>query len=34
MAGSAQVIYTPKRWRWVMPIVRNIPSFIFRRLKF
>jgi short-subunit dehydrogenase len=34
MAGSAQVIYTPKRWRWVMLIVRNIPSFIFRRLKF
>ncbi len=27
-----QEIYTPARWRWVMLIIRNIPSFIFRRL--
>ena len=29
-----QVIYTPARWRWVMLIIRNIPSIIFRRLTF
>ncbi len=29
-----QEVYTPARWRWVMLIVRNIPSFIFRRLIF
>jgi short-subunit dehydrogenase len=29
-----QDIYIPARWRWVMFIVRNIPSFIFRRLSF
>ena len=27
-----QVIYVPGRWRWVMLIIMNIPSFIFRRL--
>ncbi len=32
MKKRKQVIYTPARWRWVMFIIRNIPSFIFRRL--
>ena len=27
-----QEIYTPARWRWVMLIIRNIPSFVFRKL--
>lgn len=26
------VVYTPARWRYVMLIIRHIPSFIFRRL--
>lgn len=29
-----QEVYIPARWRWVAWIVRNIPSFIFRRLTF
>jgi short-subunit dehydrogenase len=29
-----QVIYTPGLWRWIMLIVRHIPSIIFRRLNF
>jgi short-subunit dehydrogenase len=29
-----QVVYTPARWRFVAWVVRNIPSFIFRRLSF
>ncbi|MCF6278542.1 MAG: SDR family NAD(P)-dependent oxidoreductase, partial [Anaerolineales bacterium] len=29
-----QELYTPARWRWMMLIVRNIPSFIFRQLTF
>lgn len=29
-----QEIYTPARWRWLMWIIRHIPSFIFRRLVF
>ena len=29
-----QLVYLPGRWRWLMMIVRNIPSFIFRRLSF
>lgn len=28
-----QVVYTPARWGLVMLIIRNMPSFIFRRLK-
>ncbi|HUF37546.1 MAG TPA: SDR family NAD(P)-dependent oxidoreductase [Anaerolineales bacterium] len=34
MAGRAQVVYTPKRWRWIMLVVRNLPSAVFRRLNF
>ncbi len=34
MQKRKQEIYTPARWRWVMFIVRNIPSFIFRKLTF
>jgi len=34
MNKRKQEIYTPARWRWVMLIIRNIPSFIFRKLSF
>lgn len=34
MRKRKQEIYTPVRWRWVMFIIRNIPSFIFRKLTF
>ena len=27
------VAYVPARWRWVMLIIRSIPSFLFRRLR-
>lgn len=27
-----QTVYIPGRWRWIMLIIRHIPSFIFRRL--
>ncbi|HZD11529.1 MAG TPA: SDR family NAD(P)-dependent oxidoreductase [Candidatus Binatia bacterium] len=27
-----QVVYVPARWRWVMLVIRHIPSFLFRRL--
>ncbi len=29
-----QDLYTPARWRWVMLVVRALPSVIFRRLSF
>ncbi|MFZ1398870.1 MAG: SDR family NAD(P)-dependent oxidoreductase [Candidatus Promineifilaceae bacterium] len=29
-----QTVYVPGRWRWLMLIIRHIPSFIFRRLSF
>jgi len=29
-----QDVYTPRRWRWALLIIRNIPSFIFRKLVF
>lgn len=32
--SGKQLIYTPARWRWLMLIVRNIPSIVFRRLSF
>lgn len=34
MRKRKQEIYTPVRWCWVMFIIRNIPSFIFRKLTF
>jgi len=34
MESRAQVVYTPKRWRWIMLVVRNIPSVVFRRMNF
>lgn len=34
MKARKQVLYTPRRWRWVMLLVQHIPSFIFRRLAF
>jgi len=27
-------VYVPWWWRWLMLAVRNVPSFIFRRLSF
>ncbi len=30
---GAVVAYVPARWRWVMLVIRSIPSIIFRRLK-
>lgn len=32
--GRKQVLYIPAWWRWLMLVVRNVPSFIFRRLSF
>ena len=29
-----QQIYTPWFWRWIMLVIRNIPSFVFRRMSF
>jgi short-subunit dehydrogenase len=31
---GAQSIYTPSRWRWIMLVIRHIPSIIFRRMSF
>ena len=27
-------IYTPWMWRWIMLIIRNVPTFLFKRMKF
>ncbi len=34
MRKRKQEVYTSGRWRWIMLIVRNIPSFIFRKMTF
>lgn len=34
LMARRQTIYTPARWGLLMLIIRHIPSFIFRRLKF
>lgn len=34
MRKRKQDAYTSARWRWIMLVVRNIPSFIFRKLTF
>lgn len=34
MRKRRQDVYTPARWRWVMLVIRNIPSRIFRRMIF
>jgi short-subunit dehydrogenase len=34
VANRKRVIYAPRRWRFIMFIVRNIPFFIFRRFRF
>jgi len=34
MRARKQQIYTPWFWRWLMFIIRNIPSVIFRRMNF
>ena len=34
MRKRKQEVYTSARWRWIMLVVRNIPSFIFRKLTF
>jgi short-subunit dehydrogenase len=33
-SGRKQVVYVPGIWRWIMLVIRHIPSFIFRRLNF
>ena len=33
MRGSADVLYVPWFWRWIMLIVRSIPEPIFKRMK-
>lgn len=30
--SGAAVAYVPKRWRYVMAVIRSIPSFVFKRL--
>ncbi len=32
--GRKQVVYIPWYWRWIMLVVRLMPSFVFRRLSF
>ena len=34
MRSRKQEIYTPWFWRWIMLIIRNIPSILFRRMSF
>ncbi len=34
MRARRQEIYTPWFWRWIMLVVRNIPSALFRRMSF
>ncbi len=34
MRGRKQLVYIPFYWRWIMFVVRLVPSFIFRRLSF
>lgn len=34
MRGRKQLVYIPFYWRWIMLVVRLVPSFIFRRLSF
>ncbi|MEX2162139.1 MAG: SDR family NAD(P)-dependent oxidoreductase [Anaerolineales bacterium] len=34
MRTRKQLVYIPWIWRWIMLAVRNVPSFIFRRLSF
>jgi short-subunit dehydrogenase len=34
MRKRQQTIYTAPLWRWIMLVIRHIPSFIFRRLSF
>jgi len=34
IAKRRQQLYTPWFWSWIMLVVRNIPSFVFRRMSF
>ena len=34
MCKRKQEVYTSGRWRWIMLVVRNIPSFVFRKMTF
>jgi decaprenylphospho-beta-D-erythro-pentofuranosid-2-ulose 2-reductase len=34
MAAGRPVVYAPGIWRWVMLIIRSLPRFVLRRLKF
>ena len=29
---SNNVLYYPKKWKWIMKIIKNIPEFIFKKL--
>lgn len=33
MARGKSTIYSPRLWRWIMLVIKNIPQFIFDRLK-
>ena len=30
--GRSSVVYTPSKWRWIMWVIRNLPSFVFHRM--
>ena len=34
LKGSRDVVYLPRYWRWIMLVVRGIPEWVFKRLKF
>ncbi|MCH7663513.1 MAG: SDR family NAD(P)-dependent oxidoreductase, partial [Chloroflexi bacterium] len=34
MRKKKQIVYVPGWWRWFMMVIRNVPSFIFRRMSF
>ena len=34
LSKGKQVIYTPSIWRWIMLVIKHVPSVIFRRLSF
>ena len=33
-AGKAGVVYTPRPWRWIMLVIRNLPGAVMRRIGF
>jgi short-subunit dehydrogenase len=34
LGKGKQVIYTPSLWRWIMLVIKHVPSLIFRRMSF